>query len=252
MMLAEAANRTRQGALQDFELTDKDRYELKIAGMLHDCGKITTPVHVVDKDTNFSWRIGSEYEFNNDLMVFATVARGYKNAQIAPLQNTAPATPVAPEIPTSVELGVKSSWLDGRLRANLSAFYSAIDGYQSSRCSVDPATSTTLCLPSNIPDVTSKGLEADIFGRIGSRLTLNLSMTYNLVRYPDFFLAEDGVTDLGGMQLPNAPKFTASFFSNYEVPLTDTIDGFVGFDVFYKGEERLSAYSARDLRPYSR
>lgn len=51
MMLAEAANRTRQGALQDFELTDKDRYELKIAGMLHDCGKITTPVHVVDKAT---------------------------------------------------------------------------------------------------------------------------------------------------------------------------------------------------------
>jgi len=32
-------------------MTDKDRYELKIAGMLHDCGKVTTPVHVVDKAT---------------------------------------------------------------------------------------------------------------------------------------------------------------------------------------------------------
>ena len=32
-------------------MTDKDRYELKIAGLLHDCGKITTPVHVVDKAT---------------------------------------------------------------------------------------------------------------------------------------------------------------------------------------------------------
>ncbi|MDO8312545.1 MAG: HD domain-containing phosphohydrolase [Sideroxyarcus sp.] len=51
MMLAEAANRTRQGALSDFSLTDKDRYELKIAGLLHDCGKVTTPVHVVDKST---------------------------------------------------------------------------------------------------------------------------------------------------------------------------------------------------------
>ncbi|HEX9184339.1 MAG TPA: HD domain-containing phosphohydrolase, partial [Burkholderiales bacterium] len=30
---------------------DKDRYELKIAGLLHDCGKVTTPVHVVDKAT---------------------------------------------------------------------------------------------------------------------------------------------------------------------------------------------------------
>ncbi len=51
MMLAEAANNAKLGALKDFNLTDKDRYELKIAGLLHDCGKITTPVHVVDKST---------------------------------------------------------------------------------------------------------------------------------------------------------------------------------------------------------
>jgi HD-GYP domain-containing protein (c-di-GMP phosphodiesterase class II) len=51
MMLAEAASRTETGPLRDFRLTDQDRYELKMAGLLHDCGKITTPVHVVDKAT---------------------------------------------------------------------------------------------------------------------------------------------------------------------------------------------------------
>jgi len=51
MMLAEAVNRTTEGPLKDFVMTDKDRHELKIAGLLHDCGKITTPVHVVDKAT---------------------------------------------------------------------------------------------------------------------------------------------------------------------------------------------------------
>jgi len=51
MMLAEAANRTTQGPLKDFAMSDKDRQELKMAGLLHDCGKITTPVHVVDKAT---------------------------------------------------------------------------------------------------------------------------------------------------------------------------------------------------------
>jgi len=51
MMLADAVNRTDTGPLKDFVMTDKDRYELKIAGLLHDCGKITTPVHVVDKST---------------------------------------------------------------------------------------------------------------------------------------------------------------------------------------------------------
>jgi len=51
MMIAEAVNRTECGPLKDFVMSDKDRYELKIAGLLHDCGKITTPVHVVDKST---------------------------------------------------------------------------------------------------------------------------------------------------------------------------------------------------------
>ncbi len=51
MMLAEAVNRTKQGPLQDFAMNDQDRRELRIAGLLHDCGKITTPVHVVDKAT---------------------------------------------------------------------------------------------------------------------------------------------------------------------------------------------------------
>jgi HD-GYP domain-containing protein (c-di-GMP phosphodiesterase class II) len=51
MLLAEAVNETTAGPLADFQMTDKDRYELKIAGLLHDCGKVTTPVHVVDKAT---------------------------------------------------------------------------------------------------------------------------------------------------------------------------------------------------------
>lgn len=51
MMLAEAVNATSQGPLAAFTMDDRDRYELKIAGLLHDCGKVTTPVHVVDKAT---------------------------------------------------------------------------------------------------------------------------------------------------------------------------------------------------------
>jgi HD superfamily phosphodiesterase len=51
MMLAQAAHESTEGPLKDFVMTEKDRYELKIAGLLHDCGKVTTPVHVVDKAT---------------------------------------------------------------------------------------------------------------------------------------------------------------------------------------------------------
>ena len=51
MMLAEAADETADGPLAAFRMDERDRYELKIAGLLHDCGKVTTPVHVVDKAT---------------------------------------------------------------------------------------------------------------------------------------------------------------------------------------------------------
>ena len=51
MMLAEAVDNCKVGPLRDFAMTERDRYELKIAGLLHDCGKVTTPVHVVDKAT---------------------------------------------------------------------------------------------------------------------------------------------------------------------------------------------------------
>ncbi len=51
MMLADAACAATDGPLAAFSMNEQQRYELKIAGLLHDCGKVTTPVHVVDKAT---------------------------------------------------------------------------------------------------------------------------------------------------------------------------------------------------------
>ncbi len=51
MMLAEAVHQTDAGPLADFSMSERDRRELWLAGLLHDCGKITTPVHVVEKAT---------------------------------------------------------------------------------------------------------------------------------------------------------------------------------------------------------
>lgn len=50
-LLADAACAAGEGPLKDFSLSEEERYELKIAALLHDCGKVTTPVHVMDKAT---------------------------------------------------------------------------------------------------------------------------------------------------------------------------------------------------------
>jgi HD-GYP domain-containing protein (c-di-GMP phosphodiesterase class II)/HAMP domain-containing protein len=50
-MIAEAMPRSTDRALRDRALSTEELYELRIAALLHDCGKLTTPVHLTDKAT---------------------------------------------------------------------------------------------------------------------------------------------------------------------------------------------------------
>ena len=51
LLLAEAAHRSQHPAVAHFTLSDADRYELKTAAWLHDCGKVVTPHHIMEKST---------------------------------------------------------------------------------------------------------------------------------------------------------------------------------------------------------
>ena len=51
MMLADAAVEETEGPFAEYNLTEDERYELKTAALLHDCGKVTTPEYIVDKAT---------------------------------------------------------------------------------------------------------------------------------------------------------------------------------------------------------
>ena len=51
MMLADAAGESDDQPFAGFSLDEDERYELRIAALLHDCGKVTTPEYVVDKAT---------------------------------------------------------------------------------------------------------------------------------------------------------------------------------------------------------
>src|SRR5690606_32437316 len=50
-MLMSEVCRTTEGTFADFSMNEDERYELHIAAWLHDCGKVTTPTHVMDKAT---------------------------------------------------------------------------------------------------------------------------------------------------------------------------------------------------------
>lgn len=81
MMLAEAACQANEGVFRYFNLTEEERYELKIAAWLHDCGKVTTPVHVMDKATKL------ETIFDRIDLVIARMEIYRKNLRIQYLES---------------------------------------------------------------------------------------------------------------------------------------------------------------------
>lgn len=48
-LLAESVDQIQEGCFKDVHFSKEEIYELKIAAFLHDCGKITTPVHIAEK-----------------------------------------------------------------------------------------------------------------------------------------------------------------------------------------------------------
>ncbi|MBI1686754.1 TonB-dependent receptor [Caulobacter hibisci] len=191
---------------------------------------------------NWSWKLGPQYQFDKDTMAYATVSRGYKGPQVAVGDPTIPTNQPAlirPEIPTNYEAGLKGALLDGRLLADVSAFYMNLKDYQGQLCTPNQSGGLT-CAPQNIGKVISKGVEVNLFGQPVHGLSLNTGVIYNPVTYPKGFTAQDG-SDLGGEQMANAPKWKFTLSGEYRHAVAGTIEGFVAADTVYKSAVRYAA-----------
>ncbi|BAY69653.1 TonB-dependent receptor [Nostoc sp. PCC 7120 = FACHB-418] len=75
-------------------------------------------------------RFGLQYRFNPNLMAYATIAKGYRPSGFNYRADTEDTRRFQEETTWTYEAGLKSSWLDDRLSANLSIFQSDVDNYQ--------------------------------------------------------------------------------------------------------------------------
>jgi HD-GYP domain-containing protein (c-di-GMP phosphodiesterase class II) len=80
-MLAEAVCKSHDPKFAGFSLTPDEWYELHIAAWLHDCGKVTTPVHVMDKST----KLETIYDRINEIVTRIEVLK--KDAEIEYLRS---------------------------------------------------------------------------------------------------------------------------------------------------------------------
>ena len=202
--------------------------------------------------SKFSYRLGVQHDLSAHTMAYLTVATGYKGPQInddlrisnPSIPNSAPGMyAVDPEIPTSYELGIKTSVLENRLAIDADVFYTKVKNYQGQQCVTAGGTNATpSCGPANVPSVTTKGVELDIFGRPIKGLTLNLTGIYNPAEYPaGFTLLDDTGTiqQLGGYQLPRSSRTKYTLSGEYEVPVGGNYSFVIGADTTYRSSQRL-------------
>jgi HD-GYP domain-containing protein (c-di-GMP phosphodiesterase class II) len=91
LMIADAVHKTNKGSLSAFSMTAEDRHQLGIAGWLHDCGKIGTPDHIMEKSRKLE-TIFDRIEYINAKLEIASrdIDIKYQLKVISALKNNKP------------------------------------------------------------------------------------------------------------------------------------------------------------------
>lgn len=172
-------------------------------------------------DEKFTYRLGLNYEPNEDLLFFATYSTGYKSAGYnsgagAPSLTTVgnPPVVVAPErrvfdreTTENWELGAKTSWLDRKLTLNLTFYRMNISGFQ------DRAFDGTSFTVRNAGNLRHQGFEFDGVAKPLRNLSLFAGLAYLDSEFTDYPNAANlpglpGTQDLEGEPATFAPKWS--------------------------------------------
>ncbi|WP_242526543.1 TonB-dependent receptor [Novosphingobium sp. KA1] len=194
-------------------------------------------------NTNFSWKVGPQFQATRDIMLYANYGQGYKGPGFNDNGATADADlTVLPETTNSFEAGVKSQFFDRRLTFNLSVFHTKFKNYQAQSFDNDLRSFVI----ENAASLTSKGVEVTVNASPFEGFSIGGSMTFLDTKFDDFAGAEcypgqadascavDGTFNAGGLRAPLAPKFTASAQASYEHKLNDSLSLVLDANLYHR------------------
>ncbi len=185
-------------------------------------------------DTYVSYRGGAQYDITRAIMAYATYTRGYKGPAVND-QATTTSIPliVKPEIPHAFEIGLKTSFLNGRVAANLALFHTRVDDFQAQ---FFDSTSAQF-IYGNAPSLTSKGVSLDVFGQVSHNLSVNAGLLYDEARYGSGYVLKNSpgtiTADAGGNPLVGTPRWKLTASGEYRHDIGSVVQGFVQADVVY-------------------
>jgi iron complex outermembrane receptor protein len=171
--------------------------------------------------SEFTPKVSLRYRASPDLMFFGLYSKGFRAGGFSGRPGTyeAASIPYNPETVDNYEVGIKSEWLDHRLRFNASAYLMKYNDKQEEQ-SVPTSTGTgqqTVVVNAATADL--KGLEVELLAIPTHGMTLALSLGLLDAKYTKFTepdLVNGGVVDISYLKLRRAPKITATFTPSYE------------------------------------
>lgn len=211
----------------------------------------------VDRSASFgdySGKLGLEWKPADALLVYASVSRGYKSGGFFGgfATNPAQTLPYDPEIVLAYEAGVKSDWLDGRLRANGAVFYYDYQGLQG--FGRETSGSVQIQRLTNVGDAEVKGAEAELSFLPIPNLLIESGLSYtsgsitsSRVTVPDVFASSR--RSLEGQPLLNTPEWSFTVRARYQAYLTEDLSLTAQVDYLYNGAQDLGYIVTAAERP---
>ncbi|RIK92540.1 MAG: hypothetical protein DCC73_12235 [Proteobacteria bacterium] len=169
-------------------------------------------------------KVSLAYKPNDDLLLYATAARGYRPGGFNPPNTIQDA--YGKETLNSYELGVKSTLAEGRVRFNAAAFYVDYSNQQFFLLEVTPSGGLVQLL-ANGQSSETYGFEAELTASVLDGLDLAAGFGYTDGKIKDFgsFATFPGGTDrFDGNKLPNTSKYTLNLSVQYTLPLNDELN----------------------------
>lgn len=210
---------------------------------------VTVPFVSTDDEASFedvSGKLTLEWTPLDELLVFGTIARGFKTGGFFGGFPTSvdQLAPFAAETAWSYEIGVKSDRLDSRLRLNANIFFYDREDVQQN--AGDPASPIDIKRITNIGDVDTRGAEIDLTWLASERLSLSLGIGSTDAEVSDSTFIQAASLPLlpdapmEGSNIPNYSELSANFIGRYEAPLQPTLAAYVQLEGRYQSEQDLS------------
>ena len=167
-------------------------------------------------------KIGVRYQPNDDLMFYASYSEGFKSGGFFGRQANFNIDPsYEPEYLKNIELGWKSTLMDGRMIFNGSIFEAKYEDKQESiLIPVDLSNVATVVRNASSLDMT--GLELELVYQISESWDIMVNAGFMDTEYADYFADLTGdqiVTDNSGLTPRNTPDSTYGATTSYVTPL---------------------------------